>query len=416
MRNMRAFRGAALVGGALLVAGCGDLLKVTNPGPIEDKNLDSPSAVPGLVTGMSADLSSALGDIVYATSIMADELAHGGSYTQEGLWYRGIIRPEDINGYWATMQRARWVAEQGIERMKAIEGYDYATDPLSTRANIYAGYANRLLGENVCQAVIDGGAAQEHEVHFQRAESYFKEAITLAADQEESDLETAARAGLASVLAWQDKWDDAATEAALVPTDFRFDAIFSINSGRENNYLVVESNTSCTGCRRELTVYNTPWADRDRNDPRVPWTIPLSSGQPMKGQDGKTLFYQQMKYADLGADIPLAKGTEMLLLRAEAELRKLAPDLSIAMGLINDQRAHYSLAALPTPTTAAEVWAILQVERGAVVWLEARRFWDLRRWNAEALIGNWKSTESGDHDKCIPISYNEQNSNLNLRG
>ena len=57
---------------------------------------------------------------------------------------------------------------------------------------------------------------------------------------------------------------------------------------------------------------------------------------------------------------------------------------------------------------------ILQKERGAVLWLENRRLWDLRRWNAEPAPIKHSFLDS--RDKCLPISENEMLSNPNLRG
>ena len=383
---------------------------VQNPGPIQDEALEVEEAIPGLVVGMSADLSDGVGDIVYATSMMADELAHGGSYTAEGLWARGIVNPEDINNEWADAHRARWTAEQGIERIRRVLG-DRAEQTVSlARAYLLAGFANRLLGENMCEAVFDGGGRQDHKAHFSRAEQQFTEAIRLAQSLNQTALVNAARAGRASVRAWQGKWAEAAADAALVPTSFRYDAIYSANSDYEKNDLVSESNTVVG--RRELTVFGTIWASRDPTDPRTPWTIPLDKGgKPMKGQDGRTTFYQQMKYQTLGDEIALVKGTEMLMLRAEERLR--ANDIAGAFARINEMRAFYRLPALPVPASINAAWQTLHVERGAVVWLEGRRFWDLRRWNAES--GPAHHAFLTDRDKCIPISKNELDSNPNLR-
>ena len=102
------------------------------------------------------------------------------------------------------------------------------------------------------------------------------------------------------------------------------------------------------------------------------------------------------------------------MLRAEAALRN--NDVAGAMTLINQQRAFYSTTANPLPpltaTTAAQAWPILQKERGAVLWLEVRRLWDLRRWNAEP--APIKNTFLDNRDKCIPISENERQSNPNV--
>ena len=107
---------ALTLAGAASLASCS--LDVSNPGPIEDAKLQTPDAVPALVVGMSADYANVLDEMVRITAIASDEMGHGGSYTQEGLWVRGIIRPEDVNGLWSTMHRARFEAESGIERMK----------------------------------------------------------------------------------------------------------------------------------------------------------------------------------------------------------------------------------------------------------------------------------------------------------
>jgi hypothetical protein len=388
-------------------AGCRSFTDVTNPGPIADAQLNTPDAVPGFVGGMSGDLSNALDEIVRISGIASDELGHGGSYTGEGLWVRGIINPADINTEWSEMERARWVAESGIERIKALPGYSYDTDPLAARANLLAGFANRLLGENACQAVFEGGPAQSDSAHFEHAQAYFTEAIRIAQPKAVLDVTRAAYAGRASVRAALGDWAGAVADAQQVPASFVYVAPFSTNSVRENNSLVQE-----TYVRREFTVFGTQWA-QVFNDPRVPWdTIYTSAAKTaiQKGQDGRTNFFRQRKYTDLGADIPLAKGTEMLMLRAEAALR--GGDIPGAFALINQQRAQYALTALPVPTDITAAWRTLQKEYGAVVWLEARRLWQLRRWTADP--GPAHVTFLDGRAKCIPISLNEQQSNPNL--
>ncbi len=403
--------GLALAAGGLLV-GCHDLLTVTNQGPIEDANLTSVAAIPGFVGGMSGDLSNALDELVRITGIATDELTHGGSYTGEGLWYRGIINRDDINDQWALMQRARWVAESGIERMKTVQGFAYDTDPLASRANLLAGFANRLQGENDCQAVIDTFPAQSDSVHFKRAEAYFTEAIRIAGTRAAAaSYLTAAYGGRASVRASLGDWAGAASDAAQVPAGFVYVSPFSQNSFRENNSLVQE-----TYVRREFTVFNTPWA-KVFGDPRVPWdTIYTTSAKTtvQKGQDGKTNFFRQAKYTDLGSDIPLTKGTEMLMLRAEAALR--TGDIAGSFVLINQQRAQNKLAALVPPATVAAAWKTLQSEYGAVVWIEARRLWQLRRWSATPTTDPAHVTFLDGRAKCIPISLQEVQSNPKLGG
>jgi hypothetical protein len=402
-----------LVGTIAALSGCG-MLDVTNPGPQSDESLNSPTAMAGLVTGMSFDLSRAMDAATQETAIMADELFHGGSYANEVFFNQGIIRPDLVNGIWGAMHRSRWVAEAGIERMKTVLEAGFNTNNLSARAYIYAGLANRMLGELMCDAVYDGGPVEDYKTHFARAETQFTSAITIANSLTgaiRDSLLRVAYGGRASVRAWQGKWTEAVADAQNVPTSYVFNAFFSTNTGAENNDLVFETNN-----RLEYTVYSTQWATVFK-DPRVPWdTVKTSGGAVQNGQNGRTPFFRQKKLVGLGADIPLVKGTEMLMLRAEAALR--ANDVPGAMTLINQQRAFYSTTANPLPaitgiTTAAEAWPILQKERGAVVWLENRRLWDLRRWNAEP--APIKNTYLDGRDKCIPISENERLSNPNLR-
>ncbi len=413
MTPIRILRRAVIAIAVVGLSGCG-MLEVSNPGPQSDESLNAASAMAGLVTGMSFDLSRAMDAMTQETAIMADELFHGGSYANEGLFNRGVVRPDLVNGIWGSMHRARWVAEAGIERMKTVLEAGFNTNPLAARAYIYAGLANRIIGENVCEAVFDGGPAEPFRNHFVRAEQHFTEAIRIAeglTGTVRDSLRRVAYGGRASVRAWQNKWTEAATDAAIVPTSYVFNAFFSTNTAGENNDLVFETNN-----RLEYTVFSTQWASVFR-DPRVPWdTVKTSAGAIQNGQNGRTPMFRQRKYNGLGADIPLVKGTEMLMLRAEDRLR--ANDIAGAMALINQQRAFYNTTATPLPaltaTTAAEAWPILQKERGAVLWLENRRFWDLRRWNAEA--APIKNSFLDSRDKCIPISENERNANPNLRG
>lgn len=405
-------RQIARIGAAVLVMGavdaCNGFLEVKNPGPIADTDLDATTAVPGFVVGMSGDLSDALDEIVRIGGIASDDLNHGGSYGGEGLWVKGLIHKEDINGHWALMQKARWTAENGVTRIKPLLGADYDTDSIAARANLLAGFANRILGENVCTTAIDGGPEQPNSVHFARAEANFTEAIRIANSKPFLSLVRAAYAGRAAVRAWQGDWTGAIADAALVPTSFVYVAFYSTNSARESNSLVQE-----TYVRREFTVWGTQWA-KVFNDPRVPWdTIYTTASKTavQKGQDGKTNHFRQKKYPDLGADIPLAKGTEALMIRAEARL--IAGDVPGAWVFVNQQRANYSLAALATPASVAAAWPIFEKERGAVTWLEGRRLWDLRRWNADT--GPAHNTFLDTRDKCIPISLQERQVNTNLQ-
>ena len=130
---------------------------VTNPGPLLDEDLNTPNAMPALVNGMGGDLSIAIGN--YLTARFARRLRAGAfrQLRRRAAFNAGTIGPEDVNGDWARMQTARCVAENGLVRMKTVLGTAFETNADTPRAYLYAGFANRFLGENVCEAVIDGG-------------------------------------------------------------------------------------------------------------------------------------------------------------------------------------------------------------------------------------------------------------------
>src|SRR5690606_35861210 len=126
--------------------------------------------------------------------------------------------------------------------------------------------------------------------------------------------------------------------------------------------------------------------------------------------NGHLRWICHQRFHDNGAEIALAKGTEMLLLRAEAALRN--GDVPGAMALINQARAQHGLPELDA-SAEAEAWPILHRERGAELWLDGRRFWDLRRWYEET--GPAHHDFLSGRDRCVPISENERLSNRNLR-
>lgn len=392
------------------VAGCSDVLSldVEAPGRIADADLNTADAVPGIVAGMSYDLTQAMDGSLQNVLLASGELWHGGSY-DFGTYPRGQLlqTPEDWDGEYGTLQQARWVAEDGLRRIATIlDPSVYERDPNVARAYLLAGFANRTLGELQCTTTIDGGPEVPSSEHFVRADSLFTRAIAIATSAGRSDYANAAYAGRASARAWQGQWSQAAGDAQQVPASFSYSAVFSTNVGAVSNDLVFETTS-----RKEYTVWNTIWETNDPDDPRVPWQIVLdNSGQVSKGQDGETDFYQQLKFRSQDDDIPLAKGTEMLVLRAEAALRN--GDLTGMTDLLNQTRAEFGLAALAAPASEAEAWELLRTERGATLWLEGRRLWDLRRWKDEG--GVVADPYAADRDTCFPISQEERRVNPNL--
>ena len=183
MNSRRVFLGALFA--ALATTGCDEsIFDVKNPGRILDDDLNTARGVTSLVTGMSADFSEGFDELAFTTAILSDEIVGSGSYFSTGRYRRGLFDSEDANGRWNDVQRARWVAEAGLLRMQAIEGYQYDGNENTARAHLFGGLANRVFGENFCQTVfsapydeenpgpggeVDTGDAMDRNAAFQRA-------------------------------------------------------------------------------------------------------------------------------------------------------------------------------------------------------------------------------------------------------
>src|SRR5690554_3468806 len=262
----------------LVLAGC----DVENPGPIAEDSLNSPQAVPGIVVGMSSDFSLAYRVSTYWGSLWSDDLTHTGTYSAPTVFSTGEINSEDVDPWWGPSQRARWVAENGIERLQEILGDEFSENENAAKAYLHAGYSNRNLGENACYAVIDGGGQQDHTVFFERAEQHFTDAISLGENIGNTDIRNAGYAGRASVRAAMGEWSDAAADAEEVPLDYRFEAVYSLNSSSENNNWPPE-----TLIRAEYGVYGTQWEGSD--DPRLPQEVMYTAdGDTATASNGRT--------------------------------------------------------------------------------------------------------------------------------
>lgn len=402
------FRALAVV--ALLPLGACDLLKVEAPGRIADEDLNSPVAFDGLVAGMQYDLSQGYDASTEELVTFSGELWHGGSYDL-GEVPRGITDPEDQNFEWAEGQKARWTAEDGLRRMKAT--YEAAGTPDIferdagvAEAYMYAGFANRFLGEMLCATAIDGGGEQPHTVHFERADSNFTRAIEVGGRAGAQSIVTAAYGGRATIRVWLGDWAGAVSDAQQV--DINFQRILPYTNEVENT-LSYETNQ-----RFEYSVWGTEFEDYP-DDPRAPWQIVFNTdGTITNGANGSTPMYQQLKYPTLGSGVPLTDGTEMLVLRAEAALRN--NDIAGAFALINESRAFYGMDALEVPGDIRTAWTTFHHEKGAETWMETRRIGDLRRWFAAGPSAPEYHPFLEGRETCFPISDEECRVNDSLDG
>lgn len=417
MKNMRWPLGVVL-GGLVALAACDT--NVTNPGPVQDEFLNTPESQAAVVNGMKRGLAEALNWIAYTGAAIAREVHPSGSTGSFGITTRqqkGELADDQIGTHWSNAQRARWLAESGIARIVALEPADQ-DGALLAEAYLWAGYSNRLLGENMCEAVIDGGSAQARSVYFDRALTNFDAAAGLAS----GDMATAAVAGRAAVKLALGDWSGAVQDARTVSTGFTFAMdYFDIGDDEQSNRVFISTKGEPY---RAHTAWNTWVQDvglstmNPTGDPRVSFNITGEVGDAQVQCCGNVDWWPETKFDADDSPINLSSGAEMRLIEAENELRN--ENMGPAVTLINTLRAAAGVADI-APANMTEAWADLKRERAIVLWLEARRLHDLGRWaagNTPGALHLLEQVNADSHltqqDTCFPISEGEKNTNPNL--
>jgi len=417
VRRVRRARTFTAAGTALLLAGLAACdFEVTNPGPTQDGALDDPSAYQPLVTGMSQALSAALWRVGLVGAEVAREYVEGGRiFTTKLPTTPGQLTRDAVpSAHWNTAQQARWVAEDGVRRFRESPAIDFGTSPFAAQALVHAGYANRLLGENFCEAVFNGGAVQPGRAYFERAEGHFTEALVVAAAAGATDAVHAARIGRASVRVHLGNWVGAEGDAALVPVSFAHRARFT-NSVLEQYNNIYWSNANSPF--RTHSVVGTFYEGYYRNtgDPRVAW----GRNPAVPNAEIATVpWLFQLKHRSREAPINLGTGREARLILAEGALRR--GEIETALNILNDLRASLvsdlngsPLVPWPDTNDLTEAWGYLKAERGIELWLEGRRLGDLRRWVADGSPAV-AADVSNRIRLCFPIAQSELDANPNL--
>jgi starch-binding outer membrane protein, SusD/RagB family len=382
----------AAAGAVLLIAGCD--LGVTNPAEIEETDLETVAAVPAIVNGARGSFGlwttiNGGGGLYTVSAMLSGELVHAGSWVPLREISNGVPGNEspENQSHW-NMSQARWQAEDAVEKARRLVA-NPAGDPWVALAMVYAGFSNRVMGEMFCDAVIDGGARQPFTAFSERAVGHFTSAIGVAQAGGIDSLRFAALAGRAQARMMLNQWTEAVADAGQVPTSFVYAHIHSENSTSEHNGVHNWAFRGDNGF--QTTVWGTPFATwglettgtvASEGDPRVSYTVMTNAqGAPTLGGDSRRPFWRANKFPARTTGIPLAKGTEMRLIEAEARLR--GGDVPGAVSKINEVRTFRGRPDVAA-ADAAEAWPLLIRERGVELWLEGRRLGDLRRWAEHA--------------------------------
>lgn len=407
--------------GVVFLAACD--VKVTNPGPVNADFLNRKDALTAVVNGAGRDLAEAMNWTVYTSAAEAREIWPAGSTGSFGISVsvqNGKLIEDESGDQWDRGQRARWTAEQGATRIKSVLGdADYGKSTLAAQILVWGGYANRLLGENMCSSVIDGGPVGDSKVFLTRAEAMFTEAMKVAGAAGSTALTQAAQAGRATVRLDLGNLTGAVADAAAISSTYAYKMpYYTTEQVLYNRVFYANANQPYRAHTQKWT-----WIDKYRRatmDPRVPFDSSATqaqgdgavSNQP-DGTSGKVRWYFQTKYTRQDAPVNLATGWEMRLIEAEAKLA--GGDVAGAVAIMNVRRNALGVAPI-TATTTANAWTALQRERGIELWLEARRLGDMRRWKAANAPGSYDPAEDmSNRDLCFPPSLQERQTNPNFK-
>lgn len=412
---------ATLLLGVGVMGGCSEILKSEAPQLIEESVLQQPANAPVIVAGVVADFECAFAQYIAVMGTVADEFSDSQanaaiwdidrrtSFASTALYATGLCG--GFGGVYTPVSAARFQADNTL---KLLDGWTDAEVPgraaLIARVAAYAGYALVLLGEGFCSSAIDVGPELTPAQVFALAEERFTRAITTTPSGATGDsLRYLALVGRARARINQGKRAEAATDAALVPNGFVFNARYSAASGRSENRVFRVNNTSgqitVDASYRGLTIGGVA-------DPRVP-VVDAGRG----GSAPQVRLFSQNKYASLSAPIPIATWREALLIRAEAAVE--SGNITGAVGFINQlrQRTGVGLPAY-TASDAAAVRTQIIEERRRELFLESHRLYDTIRFNvplnpaAGAPFPNGGGTYG--NNKCLPLPDIERLNNPNI--
>ena len=445
---------------ALALLGLGGCdFDVTNPGPLQDATLDEKGAHEALVNGAVRAIAEGLDEFGSVGAAAAREIQASGSTGFAGITASeelGVLREDEQNSQWNSMHEGRWIAEHAIERIEGALGSEAESYAPLARAYMWAGYANRILGENVCWAVFDGGAPEPYTNHLDRAIGQFTSAIEIGQRAGEDDVAMAALAGRAAAHLYIGNFGQAASDAGNVPLDF----VHVVDYQRINHpdYDLIKALSD--GSVRAISTWNTVFENYylETGDPRAAWGFDDSGpgtriGENARSTYGDIPFFYPLKYflprtaevytslaskngnAMRELDVNLATGREMQLIIAETMLEGV--NWQGAMGIINQRRTGFTsettsqhAGGAPLVAFAAsnleEAWTALKRERGIELWMEARRLGDMRRWRQNNTPGELDPLEyiadelverfgvPREQHVCFPIGLDEVETNENI--
>ena len=360
------------------------LTEVATPDQITPEQANSP-------TGAAALRTSALGNFAnffagdnagngvgmnIATGVLGDEMisARGGTEHLDSRAVNEAVFPATV---WSTFGQAN---TQIIRAIKAVKEFaPEGATKVSQVAQLYMlqGFTYVIVAEGYCNGIPVGNADEPTPTTailtnaelFEKAIAYFDTALTTAAATD-TKIRNAALVGRARALIDLERYADAATAVASVPTDYVYNVEYSATTIVNDVYDWMFATPNFGPADKEGgngLDYVTS------NDPR----IKVDATKTRPGQDGTPIWVQQM-FTKGDAPVPLATGIEARLIEAENLLA--TNDAAGALAKLNAARATLAgLTPLTDPGSTNARVDLLFRERAFWMYFTSHRVGDMRR-------------------------------------
>lgn len=427
---------------AATAAGCNDFLSVSNPGAIEEPDVNNPAYISLLVNGVIGEYQPAFSSVALYSGVFTDELANFHGFSENVDIDRRAVGGANgtySGGVYTPLQSARFMADSVSSFLKSFLGDTASRDVRLARTLSYAGYTYTLLGEQMCEAPVNLSRGYTSDELLGFALDRFREAIavataakayggTSAANLRAADsLLALANIGAARVALDLGQNTDAVTYASVVandatlPADWGFPVWHSANSSREYDPFY---GAASGGANAEwVALTNTPY-ENVTGDPRLPH--PATTERTQQGDaivPNSPLMFSTYSGTAVGADftrdgwIKFASKLEAQYIVAEAQGNN-----PTNLAFLNSRRAIGGDTAYVTPSDD-QFQAALREQRFRDLYLTGHRLGDLRRYKARYGLdlfqtGEYKSPVAapptfGDQE-CWPIPDAEYAGNPNL--
>ena len=374
---------ALMVGVASISASCDDLLSVSDPGAIQEKDLENPATEQLIVNGALSEWQYAYDYMTLTASIFSDEIFtdHTNIDHREFALHNFNNTNALNSGTYSNLHKARATAEDGVERLKGFHGAAASSNLNVAELLAYAGYAYTLLGQHFCESPVNGSRAYSSEELLAFALERFDEAIAVASSGQSSNPTRAAtilntaRVGAGRAALQLGQMAKAISYASAVPASFERSINRSTNSSRETSIMGAQW-ASASGAWAGVTP-----RFRAMNDPRVRYTA-----TPRLGLNARPVHLPYLPFSFVGwsatANEQIIALNSKVKYSTGLEARYIVAEASGAtpqtLAFVNERRQF--AGQQPVTLSGSELMAELRDQRSRDFFLGVHRHGDLRRY------------------------------------